>query len=80
MLAVKRAADGASADGTRAHQLHLVRSAAEQALSAEARSRRDELERRLSELRARKEKLPADDYLKELESILLALADVYQGR
>ncbi len=80
VLAVKRAADGASADGTRAHQLHLVRSAAEQALSAEARSRRDELERRLSELRARKEKLPADDYLKELESILLALADVYQGR
>ena len=80
VLAVKRAADGAPADGTRAHQLHLVRSAAEQALSAEARSRRDDLERRLSALRTRKDKLPEVDYLTELESILLALADVYQGR
>lgn len=80
VLAVKRAADGAPADGTRAHQLHLVRSAAEQALSSEARSRRDDLERRLSALRTRKDKLPEVDYLRELESILLALADVYQGR
>jgi len=79
-IEVVRAADGAPADGTRAHQLHLVRSAAEQALSAEARSRRDDLERRLSALRTRKDKLPEVDYLRELESILLALADVYQGR
>ena len=80
VLAVKRASDGAAVDGTRAHQLHLVRSAAEQALSSEARARRDDLERRLADLRSRKAKLAEEAYFKELEAILLALAEVYQGR
>lgn len=80
VLAVKRSSDGAAPDGTRAHQLHLVRSAAEQSLSAEDRARRDDLERRLAELRSRKAKLAEDAYFKELEGILLALADVYRGK
>ena len=80
VLATKRSSDGAAPDGTRAHQFHLVRSPAEQALSTEERARRDELERRLSELRARKPSLPEADYLRELEAILLGLADVYHGR
>lgn len=79
VLAVKRSADGAAPDGTRAHQLHLVRSAAEQALTPEARAKRDELERGLADLRARKAKLAEDAYFKELETILLALAEVYRG-
>lgn len=80
VLATKRSADGAAPDGTRAHQFHLVRSAAEQALSAEIRARRDDLEQRLAGLRARKATLAEADYLKELEGILLALAEVYHGR
>lgn len=80
VLAIKRSADGAAPDGTRAHQFHLVRSAAEQALSVGNRARRDELEQSLAGLRARKAKLAEADYLKELEAILLGLAEVYHGR
>ncbi|NCV72755.1 MAG: hypothetical protein EBW56_05730, partial [Burkholderiaceae bacterium] len=39
VLAVKRAADGAASDGTLAHQMHLVRSAAEQSLAPADRAR-----------------------------------------
>jgi hypothetical protein len=80
VLAVKRAADGAASDGTLAHQMHLVRSAAEQSLAPADRARRDDLERRLADLRSRKPKLAEDAYFKELETILLALAEVYHGR
>jgi len=77
---VKRAADGAASDGTLAHQMHLVRSAAEQSLAPADRARRDDLERRLADLRSRKPKLAEDAYFKELETILLALAELYHGR
>ena len=48
--ATKQPKDGRSLDGLRAHQFHLVRSAEEQRLSAEARARRDELELATMEL------------------------------
>ena len=46
---VKTATNGKSVDGVRAHQMHPVRSGAEIELAAEVR-RRDELEKKLSEL------------------------------
>ena len=52
--AVKKAANGKSVDGVRAHQMNLVRSANEQELSPALRARRDELEAQLSALRDRK--------------------------
>jgi hypothetical protein len=79
VLAVKRARDGAALDGVRAHQFHLVRSAAEQQLSPELRARRDRLEQQISALREKKEKLKEENYFVELEKLLLELASLYDG-
>jgi hypothetical protein len=79
VLAVKRTRDGAALDGVRAHQFHLVRSAAEQQLSPEVRARRDQLEQQISALRERKEKLNEEKYFQELEKLLLELAALYDG-
>ena len=78
--AFKTAANGKSADGVRAHQLNLVRSAGEQELSPEIRARRDELEKQLSDLRARKESMNADDYYTQLEGILIETARLYENK
>lgn len=78
--AVKTAANGKSVDGARAHQFHLVRSQIEQELSPAARGRRDELEKKLSELRSRKETLPEDEYYSQLEGILVEIARLYQNK
>jgi len=78
--AFKTAANGKSADGVRAHQLNLVRSAGEQELSPEIRAHRDELEKQLSDLRARKESMKADDYYNQLEGILLETARLYESK
>jgi hypothetical protein len=67
-------------DGVRAHQFHLVRSAAEQELSPEARARRDALEEQLSALRARKASLKEDDYYGRLEGILVDLSELYESK
>lgn len=77
--AVKRSKEGAAPDGTRAHQFHLVRSAAEMQLVGELRARRDKLELRLSELRTMKAKMKEEDYYRELEKVLLELAALYEG-
>lgn len=76
--ATKKSRDGAIADGTRAHQFHLVRSVAELQLSGELRARRDKLELRLAEMRSNKAKISEVEYYKELEKILLELAELYE--
>ena len=78
--AVKTAANGKSVDGVRAHQFHLVRSEVEQELSPAARGRRDALEKKLSELRSRKEVMPGDEYYRQLEGILVEIARLYQTK
>lgn len=77
--ATKRAKDGATLDGTRAHQFHLVRSEAEQQLPAETRARRDALELQIARLRDAKAKLGETKYYAELEKLLLELAGLYEG-
>lgn len=72
--ATKQARDGASLDGARANQLHLVPSAEEQALPAEVRARRDALELSVARLRESKLQMSEADYYCRLESILLELA------
>ena len=79
MLATKRARDGTALDGPRAHQFHLVRSAAEQQLAPEVRARRDQLELEISALRGKKEKMTEAKYYQELEKLLLELATLYEG-
>jgi hypothetical protein len=72
--AVKRVEGGASLDGLRAHQLHLVRSASEQRVSPAQRARRDELEQAIARLREAKSGLAEEDYYAQLEKLLLELA------
>ncbi len=76
--AVKSAKDGATVDGLRASQLHLVRSRREEQLSAEVRARRDELEQDLAQLRQRKTKLTEDEYLQLIEPLLVELSNLYE--
>lgn len=76
--AVKRAKDGAEVDGLRAHQWHLIPSEREQALPADVRRRRDELELALAGLRDQKAKLGEDEYYTRLEKILLDLSRLYR--
>jgi hypothetical protein len=76
--AIKKPRDGAASDGLRAHQIHLVRNAAERALPPALRAERDALELQLAKLRDTKASLPEDAYLRELEAILLKLARVYE--
>ena len=75
--AVKIAADGATADGIRAHQIHLLPSDAERNMTAEQRQERDGLESELAVLRTEKMKLSEDEYYRRLEEIMLNLARVY---
>ena len=75
----KKGKDGTAPDGQRAAQIHLVRSTAERALTAEQRAQRDALERDLTALRDRKASMKEDEYLAELETLLLKIASIYLG-
>lgn len=77
--AVKRAADGASPDGLRAHQFHLLRSEAERRLSNAVRQKRNELELNIEELRGAKAQMPPEEYYQRLETVLLELARLYES-
>jgi hypothetical protein len=55
-----------------------VRSDSERRLSSALRSRRNELEAEIEQLRQSKDKLPVDDYYQRLETLLLDLAELYE--
>jgi hypothetical protein len=74
----RRGRDGAAPDGSRARQVHLIRSPAEQIVPPDVRARRDELERAVARLRdGKNEKTNEDDYYAELEPLFLELARLY---
>ena len=76
--ATRTAKDGASPDGLRASQLHLVRSVREQTMSVETRARRDELEQAIAQLRRAKPDMPEATYMQRLERLMLDLARLYR--
>lgn len=76
--ATKRAKDGASLDGHRAHQIHLIQSARERSLPPDLRRRRDQLELSIAALRDQKEKLGEDEYYRRLEDMMVELARLYR--
>ena len=78
--AVKRAKEGATLDGLRAHQFHLVRSEQERQMPAAVRAKRDELELSIARLRDAKTELSEAEYYRKLEPLLLALARLYEQR
>jgi hypothetical protein len=68
----------AVADGRRAQQIHLVRSAPEKAMPPDLRRRRDELELQVLQLRDQRSRIGDDDYYRRLEPLLLEIARIYQ--
>ncbi|MCC9607998.1 hypothetical protein LOC68_02200 [Blastopirellula sp. JC732] len=76
---IKTSKDAALPDGTLANQFILTPSDAKSALPEELRQQRDELERKLAELRQQKETLAEEEYLQQLEAILIPLAKLYQS-
>ena len=77
LRATKRSRDGTAVDGLRAHQMHLIRSSAENDLSPETRTKRDQLELEIGALRDRKASLPEQEYYQQLEDLLRQLARLY---
>ena len=77
LRAVKRPKENAGLDGLLARQCVLIPSAADAALSAEQRARRDALEREVFLLREQKPNLSEADYYRRLEDLLLQLARLY---
>lgn len=77
--AVKKPAGGGTVDGLRAHQIHLVRSEAEQHMPPELRARRDELELAVARLRELKPTLTEEEYYRRLENLMLELAKIYSA-
>jgi hypothetical protein len=78
--ATQRAKEGASLDGTRAHQFHLIASNRESQLSPEIRQRRDELELAIAKVRDEKPRLKEDEYYSQLERLMLELAQLYDSQ
>jgi hypothetical protein len=75
----RRAKEGATADGVRAHQLCLLPDRSERERSAAWLERRDQLELEIARLRQAKRTLPDEDaYYATLEPLLLDLARLYQ--
>ena len=75
---VKKTATAAQPDGIRAHQLHLVPSAAERNFPPELRQERDALELELARLRETKGATAEPKYFAELEALLIRLAELYR--
>ena len=74
----KRVKQGASADGTRARQFHLIPSDRERAMPIEAKRRRDLIEQKLAALREQKSKRPEAEYYAELDTLMVELATIYR--
>ncbi|WP_199756787.1 hypothetical protein [Tautonia sociabilis] len=75
--ATRRAADGAAADGIRAHQFHLIPSDRERSMPDASRARRDAIEEELAALRDQKETLGEEAYYARIEPLLIELARLY---
>jgi hypothetical protein len=68
----------AAADGRRANQIHLVRSAPEKAMPPDLRRRRDQLELQVLQLRDQRPHLSDDEYYRRMEPLVLEIARLYQ--
>jgi hypothetical protein len=76
--ATKKAKDGTTPDGLRAHQLPLIPSDREKLIPPEIRQKRNQIELALAALRDQKTTLKEDDYYARLEPLMLELARIYR--
>lgn len=74
----KKPDEAVNLDGFRAHQIHFQPNAEEANLSPAIRKRRNDLELQLERARLRKQQLKEDEYLKEIEPIILELSRLYR--
>jgi hypothetical protein len=74
---IQKAEGGASPDGYRAGQLHLIRSDVEDKIPPQLRVKRDRLEMEVITLRDTRESLSEDEYLSRLEKLLYDIAQIY---
>jgi hypothetical protein len=75
---VEKAEGGASLDGYRAHQFHLVHSEAEKKMPSQLRTERDRLELEVIKLRDAKESFSEEEYYTRLEKLLYEIAQIYE--
>jgi len=75
---VQKAEGGASLDGYRAHQFHLVHSEFENKMPARLRAERDRLELEVVKLRDAKESFSEEEYYTKLEKLLVEIAQIYE--
>lgn len=72
-----KAKDGSALDGQKAHSYILMSTDQAVKLSAEKEATRDEIEKKIEELRARKSKTNVDDYYQQLEVLMVQMANLY---
>lgn len=75
---VRKAEEGASLDGYRAHQFYLIYSEAENKMPPQLRAKRDRLELDVIKLRDGKENLSENEYFLRLEKLLYDIAQIYE--
>lgn len=66
-------------DGSEAAGWYLIRSEEERRLTPEQRQIRDELEKQLEELRQRRKEMTEEEFLRQLEALLVPLARLYES-
>ncbi len=71
--------DAEKVDGRLAARWHLVRNDEERQLTSEQRQTRDTLEEQIEALRSRKAEVDEAEYLQQLESLLIPLAELYES-
>lgn len=76
---VKKTSGDAEPDGLVARNFHLVPNDLDRALSAELRNRRNELEREVEQLRAKRAEIGDEAYYDRLEAIFLEIARIYEA-
>ena len=76
---LEESTDGKPLDGQRAHQWHLLRNTTDLALSPEVRQKRDALEEAIQKLKEQKKSLAPNDYLNQLERLLVELAELNES-
>jgi hypothetical protein len=75
---VQKAEGGASLDGYRAHQFHLIRNELENKIPPQLRDKRDRLELEVIQLRDAKANFSEDEYYSRLEELFYEIAQIYE--
>ena len=79
LIPLERTSDGKPLDGQYAHQWHLLRNPVDAALPPDVLKKRDALELSILQLRDRKKAMPQDEYLAQLENLLVELAELNES-